>query len=106
MSPREAIVIALLALGAGAELLCCAGLLLAHDIFDRLHLAGAANILGPVVIAAAVVIDGHNAQTVLKAALLAVALVVVNPIVTYAIARAARIRAEGAIEAKTDAVGK
>jgi multisubunit Na+/H+ antiporter MnhG subunit len=90
MSAKELAVDALLVAGVSAQLICCFGVLLARDAFSRLHYSGAASILGPVLVMAAVLVDElFNAQgleTIAAVALLALP----SPILVHATARAAR----------------
>ena len=57
MSAGELSVRALLALGVGVELVCCVGVLAMRDAYDRLHFTGPASTLGPLAIAAAVILE-------------------------------------------------
>ena len=86
----------LLGLGVAIELLCCLGLLVAKDVYDRLHFTGPATALGPVLIAAAIVLTEALSTAGIKAILIAVILLGAGPTLTHAVARAARIRAHGA----------
>ena len=95
MSPGELLVGALLALGVGVELMCCIGVLAMRDAYDRLHFTGPASTLGPVAIAAAILVDESFSASGLKALLVAVVLVVTNPLLVHATARAGRVRELG-----------
>jgi len=74
VSVRDAIVYVLLAAGVGAELICCIGLVSMRNAYDRLHYAGAATTVGPVLIAAAVLVresvSAGGLQTIATVALL------------------------------------
>ena len=94
MSARLIIVAALLWFGVIAELLCGLGIALTKNVFDRLHFTSAANIVGPVAIAAAFVVDGSSMQATIKAVIIALVLLLSSPVVTHVIARAARIHDE------------
>jgi multicomponent Na+:H+ antiporter subunit G len=74
LSPRELAVLVLLALGVGVTLLSCVGV---------------------VAIAAAVVLEERLSAAGIKAVLVALVLVVTNPVLGHATARAARIRQFG-----------
>ena len=79
----------LLRLGVFAEVICCVGVLWMRDVFDRLHYAGTGASVGPVLVAAAVLVTGTSATSAtveLVAALLL--LVLLNPILTHATGRA------------------
>jgi monovalent cation/proton antiporter MnhG/PhaG subunit len=85
--------------GVTGELLCCIGLVVRRDVFDRLHYAMAATTVPPFLIAAAVVVEEHWTQPAINALVIAVALLVLNPALANATARAARARRLGQIEA-------
>ena len=95
MSPRELAVVVLLAFGVGVTLLSCLGVLVMRDPYDRLHYTGPAAVLAPVAIAAAVVLEERLSAAGIKALLVALVLVVTNPVLGHATARAARIRQYG-----------
>ena len=50
----------LLALGVGVELLCCIGMVTMRTAYARLHYFGPATVLGPILIAAAVVCTSRS----------------------------------------------
>lgn len=81
----------LLAVGVAAVLVSCVGLLVFPRAADRLHLLGVATSLGSVPVAAAVAVREGLSSTSLKAALVAVLLVVLGPVLSHATGRAARI---------------
>jgi multicomponent Na+:H+ antiporter subunit G len=95
MSLRELAVTALLVLGVAVTLLSCAGVLLMRDPYDRLHYTGPAAVIPPVAIAAAVVLEERLSAAGIKALVIALVLVVTNPVLGHATARAARIREHG-----------
>lgn len=94
---------ALLAFGVLIELSCCLGVLLMRDAYDKLHYTGPAAILGPVALAAAVVIREGAGQAGIKAALVAVLLIVANPVLAHATGRALYIRQRDHLEPDTAA---
>jgi monovalent cation/proton antiporter MnhG/PhaG subunit len=75
-----------------AELLCCVGLVVMRDVYDRLHYAMAATSVPPFLLAAAVVVEEGWTQTGINALVVAVALFLVSPVTAHATARAARSR--------------
>jgi monovalent cation/proton antiporter MnhG/PhaG subunit len=95
MSGRELAVIALLVVGVGVTLFSCLGVLVMRDAYDRLHYAAPAAVLAPVAIATAVVLEERFSAAGIKAVLVALVLVVTNPVLGHATARAARIRQFG-----------
>jgi multicomponent Na+:H+ antiporter subunit G len=95
MSPRELVVAALLAVGVGATFLSCVGVLVMRDAYDRLHYTAPAATIAPVAIAVAVVLEERLSAAGIKAVLVALVLLITNPVLGHATARAARIRELG-----------
>ena len=95
MSPRDLAVTALLVLAVAVTLVSCAGVLLMRDPYDRLHYTAPAAVIPPVAIAAAVVLEQRLSAAGIKALLIALVLIVTNPVLGHATARAARIRQYG-----------
>ena len=96
MTPRAVAATALLALGVGVELACCIGVLVMRGVYDKLHYTAPATTLGALAIAGAVLLRAPIVQFGIKAVLVALALLVTNPLLSHATARAARIRRFGA----------
>ena len=93
MTARDLIVDVLLALGVGAELICCLGVLLMRNAFDRLHYSSAATTLGPILIGAAVLVRESVSAGGLQTIAIVALVFLLNPVVEIATARAAlRIR--------------
>jgi multicomponent Na+:H+ antiporter subunit G len=95
MSPRGLLVAALLVVGVGVALASCVGVLVMRDAYDRLHYTAPATTIAPLAIAAAIVLEESFSAAGIKAVLVAVVLLVTNPVLTHATARAARIRELG-----------
>jgi monovalent cation/proton antiporter MnhG/PhaG subunit len=95
MSPRGVLVAALLVVGVGVTLAACVGVLVMRDAYDRLHYTAPATTIAPLAIAAAIVLEERLSAAGIKALLVALALLVTNPVLTHATARAARIRQLG-----------
>jgi monovalent cation/proton antiporter MnhG/PhaG subunit len=95
MSPRGLLVAALLVVGVGVTLASCIGVLVMRDAYDRLHYTAPATTIAPLAIAAAIVVEERLSAAGIKALLVALALLVTNPVLTHATARAARIRQLG-----------
>jgi len=95
LSPRGLAVAVLLGFGVAVTWLSCLGVLAMRDPYDRLHYTGPAAVLAPVAIAAAVVLEERLSAAGIKAVLVALVLVVTNPVLGHATARAARIRQFG-----------
>ncbi len=94
MSAHDLAIDGLLGLGAGIELLCCAGVLLARDTLDRLHYSAAAATLGPVLIAAAILIDESLSSSGITTLVVVAFLIALGPGLTIATARATHPRHE------------
>jgi monovalent cation/proton antiporter MnhG/PhaG subunit len=93
VTARDLIVDVLLALGVGAELICCVGVLLMRNAFDRLHYSSAATTVGPVLIGAAVLVRESVSAAGLQTLATITLVFLLNPVVEIATARAAlRIR--------------
>lgn len=98
MTVGEGIVWALLVLGTTGQLTAVLGVLVATDVFARLHFIGPGSLLGPVALALAVVVDeGPTSQAGLKAILVALSLLVLSPVLVHATARAAYVREHGSL---------
>ena len=95
MSPRAILIGALLVIGVGVTLASCVGVLVMRDAYDRLHFTAPATTIAPLAIAAAIVLEERFSAAGIKALLVALALLVTNPVLTHATARAARIRQFG-----------
>jgi multisubunit Na+/H+ antiporter MnhG subunit len=85
----------LLTIGVASVLLSAAGLLAARDAWDKLNYAGAATIIGPLAIAAAVLVEEPLSAAGVKAVLVAIIMVFTGPVLVHATARAGRIREHG-----------
>ena len=95
MSVREILVAVLLGFGVLIELLSAVGVLVMRNPFDRLHYLAPAMSLGPLALAAAVLIAESDAQAKIKSVLIALVLLATGPILTHATARAAWTRSQG-----------
>jgi multicomponent Na+:H+ antiporter subunit G len=95
MSIRHALAVAFLIGGVVVELICCIGLIAVRNAFDRLHYLGPASSVGPLAIAAAVLIEESFTQAGVKSLLVALLLLLKSPVLTHATARAMRIHEEG-----------
>ena len=90
------VAIALLLIAACASAaLTALGVLLSRDVYERLHYLAPAATIGVVCVAGAIVLRDGLDQAAVKALLTAAVLFIVNPILTHATARAARVRQLG-----------
>jgi monovalent cation/proton antiporter MnhG/PhaG subunit len=85
----------LLALGVGSALLSALGLLATRDAYDQLHFTGPATVIGPVAIAAAVLVEEPLSSAGIKSVLVAFVMLTTGPVLIHATARAARVRERG-----------
>jgi multicomponent Na+:H+ antiporter subunit G len=95
MSVGDLAVGVLLALGVASALMGAVGLLASRDPYDQLHFTGPATVIGPMAIAAAVLVEEPLSSAGIKAVLVAVIMVATGPILLHATARAARVREHG-----------
>jgi monovalent cation/proton antiporter MnhG/PhaG subunit len=102
VSAHDLTVDVLVAAGVLGELLCCLGLVLVRNVFDRLHYSMASTTVPPFLIAAAVIVEEDWAQPGINALLIAVVLFLINPVLATATARAARARRFGQVEARPE----
>ncbi|MFA1540132.1 monovalent cation/H(+) antiporter subunit G [Actinomadura monticuli] len=99
MSPAQLAAQVLLWAGVAAQLACCAGVWWMRDVFDRLHYTAGAATVGPALIGTSVVLTGGAGAvsgTVEVVAATAV-LLLLGPVVTHALGRAARRALHGDI---------
>ena len=86
-------------LGVAVELVCCVGLAAVQKPIDRLHYAGAATVVGPALVAAAVCVEeGLFTTSGLNAIAVALLLALLGGALGIATARAIRMREGGTLE--------
>lgn len=102
MALTEIAVGILLAIGVLGFAFTSLGLLITHDAFDQIHYLAPGSLIGSVAIPAAVIVHGGFSQAGAKAILIAVLLLVTNPVLSHAIGRAARIRRKQQLEPKPE----
>jgi multisubunit Na+/H+ antiporter MnhG subunit len=95
---RDTLVIALLAVGVGAQLLGCAGIALMRDPFDRLHYTAPSMVAGLALAGALLAREGFSFIAD-RGLMLAAIVIVTSPVIVQAIARAARANDRGSIDA-------
>lgn len=88
----ETAVAILLGIGVLAFAFTALGLLFSRDLYDQIHYLAPGSILGSICFAAATLLHEGFSQSGSKAILIAVLLLIGNPILSHATARAGRIR--------------
>jgi multicomponent Na+:H+ antiporter subunit G len=86
---KDVVVAILVIAGVAGVLLSALGLAAARDVYDRLHFLAGGGTVAPLLVAAGVVVEAGLDG--LKAILVAVTFLVTGPIMSHAIARAARL---------------
>jgi monovalent cation/proton antiporter MnhG/PhaG subunit len=91
---RAAVVDVLLVLAVLCELICVVGVIASATVYDRLHYSGATTSLAPFLLLVAIALRQPHPYTnpVWNALFDALALFVLNNVLSHAIARVARIR--------------
>lgn len=95
MSATGVLVAVLLAVGVGVVALSSIGVLVVRDAYDRLHYTGPANTVGAFAIALAVIVEEGLSAVSAKVALIAAVVLLTNPLLVHATARAGRVREHG-----------
>jgi multisubunit Na+/H+ antiporter MnhG subunit len=90
VSGAEIAIDVLLVLGTTCQLACCVGVLAGRDAFDKLHYAGAASTLGPILILAAILVRHGLSAPGLETAAAVGLVIAVNPVLVSVTAGAAR----------------
>ena len=86
----NAVVDVLLGVAVAIELLCCIGVAVMQNVYDRLHYLGASTAVAPFLILAALLVrEGLSSQTMDAIATVGI-LFLAGPILIHATARAAR----------------
>lgn len=102
MTIGEATAGALLTIGLVSFLLTSLGLVFSRDVYDQIHFLAPGSIVGSSAFAVAVLLHEGLSQSGVKAIFVAILMLISNPILSHAIARAARIRRNQQISPKPD----
>lgn len=78
----------LLAAGIAIEVVCCIGVVIARDTPERLHYVAPGGVVGPVLVAGAILARESLSQAGIKAIVVACILLIVAPVLTHATGRA------------------
>lgn len=76
-------------------LVCCLGMVVMKDFFERLHYMATVSTVATVALLAAIIIEQGWGQAAIKMTLIVVVLFLMNAVLTHATARAARVRELG-----------
>ena len=95
MSAATMAVEALVWLAVVTSLVCCLGMVMMKDFFERLHYMATVSTVATVALLIAVVIEQGWGQAAIKMSLIVVVLFLMNAVLTHATARAARVRELG-----------
>jgi monovalent cation/proton antiporter MnhG/PhaG subunit len=88
----ETIVAVLLGIGVLGFAFTAVGLLFSRDLYNQIHYLAPGSIFGSLAFAAAAVLHEGFSQSGTKAILIALILLISNPVLSHATARAGRIR--------------
>lgn len=100
MSPAVIAVEVLVWIAVVTCLVCCLGIVLMKDFFERLHYMATVSTIATAALFIAVAIEHGWGQAMIKMGLIAVVLFLMNAVLTHATARAARVRGSGRWEPK------
>jgi multisubunit Na+/H+ antiporter MnhG subunit len=92
----------LLAFAVGIAFLCCIGMLVMRDAYQRLHYLAPASAISPFLIMIAVLVEEKLTQAGIKTILVVAVMFVMNAILSHATARAFRIRELGQVLPRPD----
>jgi multisubunit Na+/H+ antiporter MnhG subunit len=95
MSPREVVVVVLLALSVLLALFSALGVILSGSVFMRLHFMTPAAVIAPLLVGLAVIVRETFNIRGLQTIGAVLAMVTLGPILSHATARAARVRSRG-----------
>jgi len=88
----------LLLLAVMSEVVCVAGVIFSATVYDRLHYSGATTAMAPFLVMAAIIVEEGYYQAAWNAIFVALALFVLNLVLTHATARVARGRVRGDLD--------
>jgi monovalent cation/proton antiporter MnhG/PhaG subunit len=95
VSPATLAVEVLLGIAVVTAWLCCLGILLMPNFYERLHYLSSVTTISSFSVLVAVVIREGWGQATLKTIVVCILLLLINAVVTHATARAARVRSLG-----------
>ena len=95
MSAATLAVEVLVWVAVATTLVCCLGIVVMKNLYERLHYMATVSTVATVALLAAVVIEQGWGQAAIKMSLIVVVLFLMNAVLTHATARAARVRELG-----------
>jgi multicomponent Na+:H+ antiporter subunit G len=98
----EIAVAVLLAIGVLGFAFTSVGILVCRDVLDQIHYLAPGSLVGSVAISAAVLLHGGFSQAGSKSIVIAILLLLSNPVLSHATARAARIRRKQQLPPRSD----
>ncbi len=95
MSAADIAVAVCLAVCVLSALICCLGILVMKDFFERLHFMSSVTTISAFALLAAVVVKEGWGQATIKTILTFMVLLLINAVLTHVTARAKRVREHG-----------
>ena len=95
MSAADIAVAACLAVCVLSALICCLGIVVIKDFFERLHFMSTVTTISAFALLAAVVVKEGWGQAAIKTILTFMVLLLINAVLTHVTARAKRVREHG-----------
>ncbi len=92
MNLQNVLIYLFLAVGLLSFALTAIGILFFHDAYDQIHFLTPGSVIGAMALPAAILVKEGFSQLGAKGLAIALLLVLANPVLTHAIARAARVR--------------
>lgn len=102
MKTTDLLVDVFLVLGVACQFVCCLGVFVFPNVFDRIHFMSAGTTLGPLLIGAAVLVRQTTSAAGISAMLVMAFVFLLGPTLAIATARAARFVDYGRVEARED----
>ena len=102
MKTTDLLVDVFLVLGVACQFVCCLGLVVFGNVFDRLHFSGAATVVPPLLIGAAVLVRQTTSAAGITTMIIMVLVPGLGPGLLIATARAARRLEHGSIAATSE----
>jgi multicomponent Na+:H+ antiporter subunit G len=102
LSVRHIAELLLLSMGVASSMFSAIGILAVRNFYERLHYTGPISTTGVAAIGAAVLVREGISTPSIKVVLIVLVILAMNPVLTHATARAARVRRLGQWEAQEE----